>query len=98
MRIEPLHQSPTCLTWVPLGASAHEDAVLFGDDEGFVNLLHVSSKDLNPRQSTLRDSKQFSHSNQVDPKQLSRCAPLRRYSAACNCSRQLRNTFNTNVV
>ena len=32
--IKPIENSPQCMTWVPYTKSVHEDAVLFGDDQG----------------------------------------------------------------
>ena len=35
--IKPIENSPQCMTWVPYTKSVHEDAVLFGDDQGYVS-------------------------------------------------------------
>ena len=34
--IKPIENSPQCMIWVPYTKSVHEDAVLFGDDQGYV--------------------------------------------------------------
>ncbi len=44
--IKPLEHSPQCITWIPSGDVLNEDAFLFGDDQGFVNLVTVTGKDL----------------------------------------------------
>ena len=36
--IKPIENSPQCMTWVPYTKSVHEDAILFGDDQGYVLL------------------------------------------------------------
>ena len=37
--IKPIENSPQCMTWVPYTKSVHEDAVLFGDDQGGITII-----------------------------------------------------------
>ncbi|KAL8568266.1 hypothetical protein ACOMHN_040839 [Nucella lapillus] len=66
--IKPIEHSPQCMTFVP-GQSLHEDLVLFGDDQGYVNVLTIGSKDLNMKNA--KGEKRNSQSVVIDPSKLS---------------------------
>lgn len=44
--IKPFENSPQCICNVPTSSHLHEDTVLFGDDQGYINVLRILSKDL----------------------------------------------------
>lgn len=51
-QIKPMENSPQCMTYIPWKTeSLNEDTILFGDDQGYVNMLTVSSKDLHMKNS-----------------------------------------------
>ncbi|XP_048734937.1 WD repeat-containing protein 64-like isoform X6 [Ostrea edulis] len=50
--IKPFENSPQCICHVPTSSHLHEDMVLFGDDQGYINVLRILSKDL-----TIKNSK-----------------------------------------
>ncbi|KAJ8044929.1 WD repeat-containing protein 64 [Holothuria leucospilota] len=47
--IKPLENSIHCMTQVPYSKSLHEDCILYGDDQGYVNLVIIAAKDLNTK-------------------------------------------------
>ncbi|XP_069117610.1 WD repeat-containing protein 64-like isoform X3 [Argopecten irradians] len=49
--IKPFENSPQCITHVTNSSPAHEDLVLFGDDQGYVNVMRLVAKDLNTKNS-----------------------------------------------
>ncbi|XP_021348111.1 WD repeat-containing protein 64-like isoform X3 [Mizuhopecten yessoensis] len=49
--IKPFENSPQCITHVTNTSGAHEDIVLFGDDQGYVNAMRLVAKDLNTKSS-----------------------------------------------
>ncbi|XP_064622276.1 WD repeat-containing protein 64-like isoform X2 [Lineus longissimus] len=68
--IKPLEHSPQCVCWVPNSNSHLEDTVLFGDDQGFVNMLTLAAKDLTPKNAK-GDAKLKERENiAIDPQKL----------------------------
>ncbi|XP_048586234.1 WD repeat-containing protein 64-like isoform X2 [Nematostella vectensis] len=54
-QIKPMENSPQCMTYIPWKAnSMNEDTILFGDDQGYVNILTISSKDLHMKNSSAK--------------------------------------------
>lgn len=49
--IKPFENSPQCICHVPSSSHLHEDMVLFGDDQGYINVLRILSKDLTVKNS-----------------------------------------------
>ncbi|XP_071080173.1 WD repeat-containing protein 64-like [Haliotis cracherodii] len=49
--IKPIEHSPQCMTNIPTSTTPHEDKILFGDDQGYVNLLTISAKDMTMKNS-----------------------------------------------
>ncbi len=72
--IKPIKDAPQCITWVPSpeGSSPLGECLLFGDAQGYVNLLTVTSKDLNMKNAA-RDGRKYSASQYhvLDPEKLS---------------------------
>lgn len=59
-QIKPMENSPQCMTYIPWKTeSMNEDTILFGDDQGFINLMTLSSKDLHMKNSTGKTDSQF---------------------------------------
>ena len=56
------------MAWVPHSTTAHEDTLLFGDDQGYVNLLTLSAKDLTMKNS--KGDKRYTQNYVVDPQKL----------------------------
>lgn len=56
------------MSWVPYSPNAHEDTVLFGDDQGYVNLLTIAAKDLTTKNS--KGDKKYTQNYVIDPKNL----------------------------
>ncbi|XP_070180399.1 WD repeat-containing protein 64-like [Littorina saxatilis] len=67
--IKPIEHSPQCMTYVPSPQGSHEDVVLFGDDQGYVNVLAISAKDLNMKNS--KGEKRNSQNVTIEPSKLS---------------------------
>ncbi|CAH1792147.1 unnamed protein product [Owenia fusiformis] len=63
--IKPFEHSPQCMTWIPDSTNAHEDTILFGDDQGYINYLTVAAKDLTMKNS--RGERKTSQNINVDP-------------------------------
>ena len=57
------------MAWVPRSASPHEDTVLFGDDQGYVNLLTICAKDLTVKNT--KGEKRYTANFAIEPKKLS---------------------------
>ncbi|XP_077997639.1 WD repeat-containing protein 64-like isoform X1 [Glandiceps talaboti] len=51
--IKPLEHSPQCMTYVPYSNNMHEDCLLIGDDEGYINLVTIAAKDLNTKNAKI---------------------------------------------
>ncbi|KAK3093696.1 hypothetical protein FSP39_018996 [Pinctada imbricata] len=49
--IKPFENSPQCICHVPTTSNIHEDIILFGDDQGYINVLKLASKDLTTKNS-----------------------------------------------
>ncbi|XP_072032372.1 WD repeat-containing protein 64-like [Amphiura filiformis] len=47
--IKPTDNSVQCMTYVPYASNLHEDCVIFGDDQGYINLLTLAANDLNTK-------------------------------------------------
>ncbi len=56
------------MTWVPWSSGPHEDTLLFGDDQGFVNLVTISAKDLTMKNS--KGDKRYSQNYVIDPNKM----------------------------
>ncbi len=56
------------MVWVPYSTNLHEDTVLFGDDQGYVNLLTIAAKDLTTKNS--KGDKKYTQNYFIDPKNL----------------------------
>lgn len=68
-QIKPMENSPQCMIYIPWKTeSMNEDTVLFGDDQGYVNMMTVSSKDLHMKNSTA--GKTDSQIVTIDPSKL----------------------------
>ncbi|XP_046579795.1 WD repeat-containing protein 64-like [Haliotis rubra] len=67
--IKPIEHSPQCMTNIPTSTTPHEDRILFGDDQGYVNLLTISAKDM-----TMKNSKGEKNNSQnnliIDPNKM----------------------------
>ncbi|XP_013386064.1 WD repeat-containing protein 64-like [Lingula anatina] len=78
--IKPLEDSPQCMTYVPFTSVSHEEMVLFGDDQGYMNALTLSSQDLQLKNSNNKggggEKKAGSQNMVLDPKKL--INPIRR--------------------
>ncbi|ELT96575.1 hypothetical protein CAPTEDRAFT_219855 [Capitella teleta] len=74
--IKPIEHSPQCLTWIPRSTSPHEDVVLFGDDQGYVNVLNLHMKDLTIKTTKTGEQTKSSQIIVVEPKRLT--YPIRR--------------------
>ena len=74
--ISPLKSNPQCIIYVQLeDDDRHQtvspaDAVLIGDDQGFVTLMSVDAKDLKETKKGLAASGQDRRNIHVDPKNL----------------------------
>ncbi|KAK7504770.1 hypothetical protein BaRGS_00003798, partial [Batillaria attramentaria] len=66
--IKPIEHSPQCMTYVP-SPSSHEDMILFGDDQGYVNALTIVAKDLTMKNS--KGERRNSQNISIDPSKLS---------------------------
>lgn len=56
--IKPFENSPQCITYVPNPSGTLEDLVLFGDDQGYINVLKLVAKDLTLKNSKDADKRQ----------------------------------------
>ena len=56
--IKPFENSPQCITYVPNNSGTLEDLVLFGDDQGYINVLKLVAKDLTPKNAKDSDKRQ----------------------------------------
>ncbi|XP_041352298.1 WD repeat-containing protein 64-like isoform X2 [Gigantopelta aegis] len=74
--IKPIEHSPQCMVSVPLATSIHEDCILFGDDQGYVNILTVTAKDLTMKNT--KGEKKNTHSYVIDPTKLAQPIVRRR--------------------
>ena len=66
--IKPIEHSPQCVCSVPYANHMLEDTVLFGDDQGCINLLTISAKDLANKNS--KGEKKYSQTLPVDPSKI----------------------------
>lgn len=67
--IKPIEHSPQCMTYVPGPHASLEDIILFGDDQGYVNVLTLVAKDLTMKNS--KDDRRASQNVAIDPSKLS---------------------------
>ncbi|KAK2567438.1 WD repeat-containing protein 64 [Acropora cervicornis] len=59
-QVKPMENSPQCMTYIPWKTdSINEDTILFGDDQGYINLMILTSKDLHMKNSTGKTDSQF---------------------------------------
>ncbi|KAL4237521.1 WD repeat-containing protein 64 [Mactra antiquata] len=49
--IKPFDHSPQCMVSVPKPGAIHEERILIGDDQGYLNILTVAAKDLTMKNS-----------------------------------------------
>ena len=49
--IKPFEHAPQCMISIPKPGAIHEDRILFGDDQGYMNLLTIAAKDLTMKNS-----------------------------------------------
>ncbi|XP_025104854.1 WD repeat-containing protein 64-like isoform X2 [Pomacea canaliculata] len=51
--LKPIEHSPQCMTYMPgpQFSDEHEDTILFGDDQGYINVLNLVAKDLTMKNS-----------------------------------------------
>ena len=64
-----MESSPQCVACVPLlNANSHEDTLLFGDDEGYLNLMTLCAKDFTMKNS--KGDKRFQQSYIIEPNKL----------------------------
>jgi len=74
--ISPLKNNPQCITYVRMeDDDSHQtistaDAVLIGDDQGYVTLMSVDAKDLKETRNGVAASGQDRRNIHVDPKNL----------------------------
>ena len=57
------------MTWVPWSNGPNEDSLLFGDDQGYVNLVTLCGKDLTMKNN--KGVKNYSQNYNIDPNKLS---------------------------
>lgn len=77
-QIKPLENSPQCMIYIPWKTeSMNEDTILFGDDQGYVNMMTVSSKDLHMKNSTA--GKTDSQIVTIEPNKLTYALQRRRF-------------------
>ncbi|XP_078355329.1 LOW QUALITY PROTEIN: WD repeat-containing protein 64-like, partial [Oculina patagonica] len=77
-QIKPMENSPQCMIYIPWKTeSMNEDTILFGDDEGYVNMMTVSSKDLHMKNSTA--GKTDSQIVTIEPSKLSYAIQRRKF-------------------
>jgi hypothetical protein len=81
--------------WIPHSNSHLEDTILYGDDQGYVNLLTIAAKDLTPRNSK-GDSKLKEQENiAIDPQKLTQYvhdvtkSPEIEPFACCGCTEDM---------
>ena len=58
------------MTYVPSQQASHEDIILFGDDQGYVNVLAIGAKDLNMKNS--KGERRNSQNVVIEPSKLSK--------------------------
>ncbi|KAM7448945.1 WD repeat-containing protein 64 [Porites harrisoni] len=76
-QIKPMENSPQCMIYIPWKTdSMNEDTILFGDDQGYVNMMTISSKDLHMKNST---SKADSQIVTIEPSKLSYSIQRRKF-------------------
>ncbi|KAL3874237.1 hypothetical protein ACJMK2_037280 [Sinanodonta woodiana] len=63
--IKPFDHSPQCMTVLPRSYSTLEDIILFGDDQGYMNVLTVAAKDLTMKNSKGGEKRQSKDQNFV---------------------------------
>lgn len=71
--IKPFDHAPQCMISVPKPGAIHEDRILFGDDQGYMNLLTVAAKDLTMKNSKGGEKKPVKDQNilhVIDPSRL----------------------------
>ncbi|XP_052769281.1 WD repeat-containing protein 64-like isoform X3 [Mya arenaria] len=72
--IKPFDNSPQCMVSVPKTGAIHEDRILFGDDQGYINILTVAAKDLTMKNSKGGEKKPAKDQNVlhvIEPNRLS---------------------------
>ncbi|KAI0210520.1 WD repeat-containing protein 64 [Lamellibrachia satsuma] len=67
--VKPIEHSPQCLVSIPRSTSPHEDTVMFGDDQGYINILTITTKDLTMKNN--KGDRNYSQSCVIDPGKLS---------------------------
>ncbi|GFR67941.1 WD repeat-containing protein 64 [Elysia marginata] len=72
--VKPIEHSPQCLACLPNTSGSPEDRLLYGDDQGYVNLITILAKDLTMKNS--KGDKRGSNSNAIgyviEPNKLSK--------------------------
>lgn len=68
--MKPLEHSPQCMAVIPSENSKAEDKILFGDDQGYVNLLTVQATDLHPTYIPGHNRKSKSEYSVAEPSKL----------------------------
>ncbi|KAK3736912.1 hypothetical protein RRG08_000654 [Elysia crispata] len=72
--VKPIEHSPQCLACLPNTSGSPEDRMLYGDDQGYVNLITILAKDLTMKNS--KGDKRGSSSNTlsyvIEPNKLSK--------------------------
>ncbi|XP_035826428.1 WD repeat-containing protein 64 [Aplysia californica] len=70
--IKPIEHSPQCMVSIPNSNGGPEDKILYGDDQGYVNLLTILAKDLTMKNSKGDNKRsQNSQSYVIEPSKLS---------------------------
>ncbi|KAH9519572.1 WD repeat-containing protein 64, partial [Bulinus truncatus] len=70
--IKPIEDAPQCVTVVPTSDDQQGDTVLYGDDQGYVNLLTILPQDLAIKHSKQERKSDLSENHFVDPKNLTK--------------------------
>ncbi|XP_044163661.1 WD repeat-containing protein 64 isoform X2 [Acropora millepora] len=80
-QVKPMENSPQCMTYIPWKTdSINEDTILFGDDQGYINLMILTSKDLHMKNSTGKTDSQFVA---IEPNKLSYAIQRRKLHDDC---------------
>ncbi|CAL1529452.1 unnamed protein product [Lymnaea stagnalis] len=68
--IKPIEDSPQCVAVLPTLPGEHGDTVLYGDDQGYLNLLTLLPQDLTVKHVTRDRRAETSQSHTLDPNKL----------------------------
>ncbi|XP_064601013.1 WD repeat-containing protein 64-like [Liolophura sinensis] len=74
--IKPIEHSPQCMTYIPIPGQSHEDTIMFGDDQGYINVLSIAAKDLTMKNSKGVDRRNNNNNLVLEPHKLT--SPIRR--------------------